>query len=106
MIPNATPYNECYSNPCQFQALDALGDQSTERQAGLTFAVVHRREVVVLEFASFSKGGKSRLFCLDVLVPVHRVQRADERTRTADLLIRSDQSGVAGVCAGLQFPYI
>jgi hypothetical protein len=26
----------------------------------------------MLEFASFSEGGKSRLFCLDVLVPVHR----------------------------------
>jgi hypothetical protein len=28
-------------------------------------------EVVVLEFASCSEGGKSRLFCVDVLVPVH-----------------------------------
>jgi hypothetical protein len=26
----------------------------------------------MLEIASFSEGGKSRLFCLDVLVPVHR----------------------------------
>jgi hypothetical protein len=26
----------------------------------------------MLEFASFSEGGKSRLFCLVVLVPVHR----------------------------------
>jgi hypothetical protein len=26
----------------------------------------------VLEFASFDEGGKSRLFCLEVLVPVHR----------------------------------
>jgi hypothetical protein len=26
----------------------------------------------VLEFASIDEGGKSRLFCLDVLVPVHR----------------------------------
>ena len=43
----------------------------------------------MLEFASFSEGGKSRLFRLDVLVPVHRVQRADERTRTAFLLITS-----------------
>jgi hypothetical protein len=40
----------------------------------------------MLEFASFSEGGKSKLFCLDVLVPVQRVQRADERTRTADLV--------------------
>jgi hypothetical protein len=51
----------------------------------------------VLEFASFSEGGKSRLFCLDFLVPVHGVQRADERTRTAFLLITSDRSCVAGV---------
>jgi len=32
--------------------------------------------------------------------------RADERTRTADLLITSDRSGVAGVCTGLQIPHI
>jgi hypothetical protein len=31
---------------------------------------------------------------------------ADERTRTADLLITSDRSGVAGVCRGLQIPHI
>jgi hypothetical protein len=32
-------------------------------------------------------------------------KRADERTRTADLLITSDNSGVAGVCTGLQNPH-
>jgi hypothetical protein len=37
----------------------------------------------MLEFASFSEGGNSRLCCLDDLVPVQRIQRADERTRTA-----------------------
>jgi hypothetical protein len=31
-----------------------------------------------------------------------RIERADERTRTADLLITSDPSGVAGMCRGLQ----
>src|SRR5215217_8045936 len=31
--------------------------------------------------------------------------RADERTRTADLLITSDPSGVAGGCPGLQLPH-
>ena len=31
--------------------------------------------------------------------------RADERTRTADLLITSDPSGVAGGCLGLQIPH-
>ena len=34
------------------------------------------------------------------------LKRADERTRTADLLITSERSGVAGVCSGLQFPHI
>jgi hypothetical protein len=33
-------------------------------------------------------------------------KRADERTRTADLLITSDHSGVAGVCRRLQIPHI
>jgi hypothetical protein len=32
-------------------------------------------------------------------------KRADERTRTADLLITSDRSRVAGVCTGLQIPH-
>jgi hypothetical protein len=32
--------------------------------------------------------------------------RADERTRTAGLLITSDRSGVAGGCPGLQIPHI
>jgi hypothetical protein len=32
--------------------------------------------------------------------------RADERTRTALLLITSDHSGVAGVCRGLQMPHV
>src|SRR5215203_2518565 len=49
------------------------------------YAVVRRREVVVLTFAALGEGGISRPFCLDVLVSVQRVQRADERTRTADL---------------------
>jgi hypothetical protein len=33
-------------------------------------------------------------------------RRADERTRTADLLITSDHSGVAGGCTGVQIPHI
>jgi hypothetical protein len=33
-------------------------------------------------------------------------KRADERTQTADLLITSDNSRVAGVCRGLQMPHI
>ena len=32
-------------------------------------------------------------------------ERADERTRTADLLITSERSGVAGVCTRLQTPH-
>jgi hypothetical protein len=41
----------------------------------------------VLKFDSFGEGGISRQKGLDSLVPVQRVQRADEQTRTADLLI-------------------
>jgi hypothetical protein len=33
-------------------------------------------------------------------------KRADKRTRTADLLITSDNSCVAGVCRGLQITHI
>jgi hypothetical protein len=37
---------------------------------------------------------------------LRRFERADEQTRTADLLTTSDPSGVAGVCTGLQMPHI
>jgi hypothetical protein len=37
---------------------------------------------------------------------LRRIVRADERTRTADLLITSDPSHVAGVCLGLQIRHI
>jgi hypothetical protein len=36
---------------------------------------------------------------------LHWFRRADEQTRTADLLITSDERGVAGVCTGLQIPH-
>ena len=45
------------------------------------------------------------LICVTFLVVV-QFWRADERTRTADLLITSDNSGVAGVCTRLQIPHI
>jgi hypothetical protein len=35
-----------------------------------------------------------------------RFKRADERTRTAHLLITSEPMGVAGVCTGLQITHI
>src|SRR5215208_2895190 len=43
--------------------------------------------------------------CFDHAAYLSRLWRADERTRTADLLITSDHSGVAGVCTGLQIPH-
>ena len=42
----------------------------------------------------------TRVFPLSI-----RKKRADERTRTADLLITSDNSGVAEVCRSLQIPH-
>ena len=30
MVPDATPYNECYSCPHQVQALDTVGDEGAE----------------------------------------------------------------------------
>src|SRR5215212_4983407 len=88
MIPGVTPFNGWYSGPKHLQALDAVGYEGAEPDLRI-YAVVHRREVVVLTFAALGEGGISRPFCLDVLVPVQRVQGAEERTRTADLLITS-----------------
>jgi hypothetical protein len=36
---------------------------------------------------------------------ISRIRRADERTRTADLLITSVRSSVSGHCTGLQNPH-
>jgi hypothetical protein len=44
--------------------------------------------------------------CLEYLAYLSRIGRAGQRTRTADLLITSDHSGVAGGCRGLQMPHI
>jgi hypothetical protein len=42
----------------------------------------------------------------EYLAYISPIKRADERARTADLLITSDNSRVAEVCTGLQFPHI
>ena len=46
-----------------------LGQQGTEPDLRI-YAVVHRCQVVGLTFASLGKGGISKPFRLDVLVPV------------------------------------
>jgi hypothetical protein len=52
------------------------------------------------------KASDTNLGGFSFLQDLQAKERADERTRTADLLITSDNSCVAGVCTGLQFPYI
>jgi hypothetical protein len=102
MISIATPFKEFYADHHQIQVLDTPGYQDTELQVSGVFVVAHRREGVVLKFASFDEGGISRQKSLDVLVPVQRVLRANERTRTADLISSRVCGqwllGVAGVC--------
>ena len=46
------------------------------------------------------------LYLVSLLPAKQHFLRADERTRTADLLITSDPSDVAGVCTGLQMSHI
>jgi hypothetical protein len=87
MLPGATSFKESYADHHQIQVLDTPGYQGTEFKASWAFAVEHRREVVVLKCANVGEGSISKPYCLDDLVSVQRVQRADERTRTADLLI-------------------
>ena len=43
--------------------------------------------------------------CLEFSAYLSRLWRADERTRTAHLLITSARSDVSGHCRGLQIPY-
>jgi hypothetical protein len=42
MIPEATPFNEWYSEPIQLQVLDAVGFQSVDIQINWMLAVMHR----------------------------------------------------------------
>jgi excisionase family DNA binding protein len=49
---------------------------------------------------------RSRLWNLADAAAVVAIFAADERTRTAHLLITSDKSCVAGVCTALQIPHI
>ena len=51
----------------------------------------------MLKFANFGEGGISKHFCLDVLVPVQRVQRADGRTRTLTCSLRVITQALQGV---------
>jgi len=50
--------------------------------------------------------GATAVLCLEFCAYLSCLGRADERTRTAFLLITSDRSGVAGVCTTLQSPHI
>jgi hypothetical protein len=53
----------------------------------------------MLEFASFTEGGSSRLFCLDVLVPEHREPTSGLEPLTCSLRVCGQWLlGVAGVC--------
>jgi len=60
MIPVATSFKEFYADHPQIQLLDTPGNQGTDLQASGQFVVAHRREVVVLTFASLGEGRKSR----------------------------------------------
>ena len=66
------------------------------RRAPLVFGLVYK------DLSAIVRNSRSpRLSCKS-----KENKRADERTRTADLLIASDRSGVAGVCRDLQIPHI
>jgi hypothetical protein len=52
------------------------------------------------------RGGAEKINLTEYSAYLSRIVRADERTRTADLLITSDPSGVAEGCRVLQIPQI
>src|SRR5215212_1599786 len=55
---------------------------------------------------SRGKWSRTMTFSTSLIFPANRrKRRADERTRTADLLITSVRSVVAGVCTGLHIPH-
>jgi len=75
-----------------------LGQQGAEPDLRV-YAVAHRCEVVVLTFASLGEGGISRLFCLDVLVPVQREPTSELEPLSCSLrVIIHMLLGLAGGC--------
>src|SRR5215203_4471747 len=82
-----------YATCCTLQPLVAR--QCRGRSYGIVYCLRTADKALDTNIVVFS-------FLLDL----QENQRADERTRTADLLITSDRSGVAGVCRGLQIPHI
>src|SRR5215217_8466828 len=57
------------------------------------------------EEASAPRNFQPRLLSYCLIDLSRKKQRADERTRTADLLITSVRSVVAGACTGLRIPH-
>src|SRR5215216_4183910 len=82
-----------YATCCTLQLLVAR--QCRGRSYGIVYCLRTADKALDTNIVVFS-------FLLDL----QENQRADERARTADLLITSDRSGVAGVCRGLQMPHI
>src|SRR5215218_1362293 len=62
--------------------------------------------VAAAEELSFNRKPQEESAASSYVLPANRdIKRADERTRTADLLITSVRSVVAGRCRGLQIPH-
>jgi hypothetical protein len=88
------------ANPRQVLPLGALnGQEHREGDGGSLGTVVYCLHIA--DTPDVARVGDF-LFLWDL----QEKRRADERTRTADLLITSVRSGVAGVCRGLQMPHI
>ena len=71
-----------------------------------SFAYVRVAEVWRIYCCYTAAKAPSIVWALLLFVGFAGKKRADERTRTADLLITSDHSGVAGGCTGMQIPHI
>ena len=82
-----------YANRCTLQPLVAR--QCRGRSYGIVYCL-----------RTADKALDTNIVVFSFLRVLQAKKRADERTRTADLLITSDRSGVAGVCRGLQMPHI
>jgi hypothetical protein len=80
-------------------------DSKTPRRA----SAIYERVPFLVQGYCCPTAAKSSIILLGAVIFLLLLQvkrRADERTRTADLLITSDRSCVTGVCSGLQMPHI
>src|SRR5918997_3095286 len=83
-----------------------VADHSSDVRVAMPSHLHSTKSALLADYSKLAPAMVPRpLWIPDLYLQIERKKRADERTRTADLLITSDNSRVAGVCRSLQIPH-